>query len=160
MKQENWSVENFLNQHHIPFQKITHPALFTVEDAKQWEDTIPGSHTKNIFIKIKKWPYAMITIKAEKKLDTKIFKLQTGVKDFSFASPEDLMNQLWVSPWSVGIFWLINNPHIPLYIDQDIRSSEMAWRHPNDNTSTVVLTKKWLSDYLDIVKTTYKVIIL
>lgn len=159
------SVQNFLSDHGIPFDEVIHPALFTVEEAKEILDTLPGCHTKNIFIKVKKWPYALITLKAEKKLDTQLFKLQTGINNFSFASYEEVQEQLGVLPWSIGIFWLIGDidkhkKNIMLYIDQDIRSSEKAGRHPNINTSTIILTKWWLSDYLHSIKSNYKIIFL
>lgn len=153
-------ILTFLNKHKIPYEEYQHPALFTVEQAKAYENDIPWTHTKNIFIKEKKWPYHLITLVANKKLDTKVFKLQSGIKDFSFASPEDLMEQLKLTPGSVGIFWLINNPAIQLWIDQDVWSAESAGRHPNINTSTVILTKKWLQEYLNILAINYKIGIL
>lgn len=153
-------VLSYLSDHYISFQEFTHPALYTVEQANAREDKIPGIHCKTIFIKVKKWPYHLITIRADKKLDTKMFKMQAGVRDFSFASPEELMDQLQLSPWSVGIFWLINNPIIQLFIDHDIRKADQAGRHPNDNTSTVVISHEWLDAYLKSLKVDYKIVIL
>ena len=153
-------VHKYLSDYHISFQEFTHPALFTVEQAKEWEDTIPWTHTKNIFIRDKKGNYYLITLLAEKKLDAKIFKLQSNIKDFSFATPEQLREQLKLTPGSVGIFGLINNPSIKLYIDQDIWQSEHIGWHPNDNTATLVITKKWLSDYLTSLSIDYQIVIL
>lgn len=153
-------VTSHLDNHHIDFKIIDHPALFTVEEATEREDKIPWMHTKNIFIRDKKKNYYLITLEAHKKLDTKIFKIQAGISDFSFASPEQLLEQIHITPGSVWIFWLLNNPSIQLFIDQDIRSSSTAWWHPNDNTSTVVLTKKWFEDYLKSLSISYKIIIL
>lgn len=48
------TVQQFLTHHHITFQEFSHPPLFTVEQAKEREEKIPGMHTKNIFVKIKK----------------------------------------------------------------------------------------------------------
>lgn len=153
-------VLDYLQLHNIPFQIIDHPPLFTVEEAKDRESMIPGTHTKNIFIRDKKKNFSMITLVADKMLDTKMFKLQAGISDFSFATPEQLFEQLQITPWSVWIFWLLNNPKIQLFIDQDIRKSESAGRHPNDNTATVVLWKKWFEDYLKSSNIVYKIIIL
>ena len=90
-------IEHLKNQH-IPFQIIDHPPLFTVEEAKEREDIIPGTHTKNIFIRDKKKNFSMITLVADKMLDTKMFKLQAGISDFSFATPEQLFEQLHITP--------------------------------------------------------------
>ena len=154
------TVLDLLNQHKISFEEYKHPALFTVAEAQAYEREIPGTHTKNIFVKQKRWPFHLITLLSNKQLDAKVFKLQSGIKDFSFASPEELKEQLGVEPGSVGLFWLINNPNIKLWIDQDIRASEKSGRHPNINTSTLVLTKKWLQDYLKVLAINYKVGIL
>lgn len=153
-------VLDYLQLHNIPFQIINHPPLFTVEEAKDRENIIPGVHTKNIFIRDKKKNFSMITLVADKMLDTKMFKLQAGISDFSFATPEQLFEQLQITPWSVWIFWLLNNPKIQLFIDQDIRKSESAGRHPNDNTATVVLWKNSFEDYLKSSNIIYKIIIL
>lgn len=153
-------VTDYLQHHNISFQIIDHPPLFTVEEAKSREHKIPGTHTKNIFIRDKKKNFSMITLAAHKMLDTKMFKLQASISDFSFANPEQLYEQLQVTPWSVWIFWLLHNPNIQLYIDQDIRKSQSAGWHPNDNTATVVISKKWLEDYLKHTNIPYKVIIL
>lgn len=154
------TVTNFLQEHDVSFQVFKHPPLFTVEQAKDREDKIPWVHTKNIFIRDKKKNFFLITLLASKKLETKIFKLQAGITDFSFATSEQLMEQLQLTPWSVGIFWLINNPNIKLFIDQDIWKSEQAGRHPNDNTATVVIHKQWLVDYLQALNINYKIVIL
>lgn len=90
-----------LDSQHIDFKIIDHPAFFTVEEAVEWEDKIPGIHTKNIFIRDKKKNYYLITLEAHKKLDTKIFKIQAGISDFSFASPEQLLEQIQLTPGSV-----------------------------------------------------------
>lgn len=153
-------VHTHLSDYHISFQEFIHPALFTVEQAKEWEDKIAWTHTKNIFIRDKKGNYYLITLLAQKKLDAKMFKLQSNIKDFSFATPEQLREQLKLTPGSVGIFGLINNPSIKLYIDQDVWQSEHIGRHPNDNTATLVLTKKWLSDYLTSLSINYQIVIL
>lgn len=153
-------VEQFLLQHEIAYQIFEHPALFTVDQAKEWEDKIPWTHTKNIFIRDKKNKYYLITLLAEKKLDAKMFKLQSNIKDFSFATPEQLREQLQLTPGSVGIFGLIHNPEVKLYIDQDIWQSEHIGWHPNDNTATLVITKKWLSDYLTSLSIDYQIVIL
>ncbi len=150
----------YLSDHSIWFEEYTHPPLFTVEQASEWEDKIPGAHSKNIFIKTKKWDYNLISLAAHKKLDTKMFKLQSGVKDFSFASPEQLLEQLQLTPWSVWLFGLLNNPSIQYYIDQDLRTAPKVWRHPNDNTSTIVLDHAWLERFIEILGIKKNVIIL
>ena len=147
-----------LDKNNISYQNHSHEALFTVEQAKVIEHSIHCTHTKNLFIKSKKWQFAMITIIASKKLDSKFFREQTWFGDFSFASPENLRDQIKIKPWSVGIFGLLNNPDIKLYIDKDIRNAEFVGRHPNDNTATAVINHEWLSSYLSVLGISYDII--
>lgn len=147
-----------LDDHDITYENYDHEPLFTVEQSKDIDINIPWSHTKNLFIKDKHWNYYMISLLSHKRLDSKIFKSLTGIKDFSFASAQDLYTQIWIYPWSVGIFGLINNPSIKLYIDSQIRESSSAWRHPNDNTSTTVLQHSELERYLEICGISYDII--
>lgn len=153
-------ILDYLNNHGIDFEVFDHPPLFTVDQAKDRDDKIPWTHTKNIFIRDKKKNYYLITLCAHKKLDTKIFKLQAGITDFSFATPEQLLEQLNLTPGSVWIFWLLYNPNIKLFIDQDIWSSEQIGRHPNENTATLVTSHDWFKKYLDSLRIDYKVVIL
>lgn len=91
-------VFKHLSDYNISFTEHSHPPLFTVEQATEREDKIPGVHTKNIFIRDKKKNFTMITLLASKKLDTKVFKLQSNIKDFSFATPEELYEQIQITP--------------------------------------------------------------
>ena len=142
----------------IDYKNYTHDAFFTVEDSKSFEHNIPATHAKTLFVKNKKWNFVMITLLSHKKLDSKFFRNQSWLGDFSFASPDELRDQLRVRPWSVGIFGLINNPAIHLYIDSDIWNSEYIWRHPNDNTSTTVISSIWLCKYLKILDIKYDIL--
>lgn len=148
----------WLDDHDISYQVYHHQPIFTVEQSKDIDDSIPWSHTKNLFIKTKKWDYHMISILSDKRLDSKIFKSSTGIKDFSFATADQLYDQIGIYPWSVGIFGLINNPSIKLYIDNQIRESTHAWRHPNDNSATVVLSHDMLVKYLHTIGVSYDII--
>ena len=44
----------FLDRLGLAHQTVTHPALFTVEQSRALRGTIPGGHTKNLFLKDKK----------------------------------------------------------------------------------------------------------
>src|SRR6516165_12141784 len=44
----------FLDRLGIAHQTVTHPALFTVEQSRALRGTIPGGHTKNLFLRDKK----------------------------------------------------------------------------------------------------------
>src|SRR5262245_66196724 len=51
----------FLDRLGIAYATVTHPALFTVEQSQQLRGTIPGGHTKNLFLKDKKGALFLVT---------------------------------------------------------------------------------------------------
>jgi len=51
----------FLDRLGIAHATVTHPALFTVEQSQQLRGTIPGGHTKNLFLKDKKGALFLVT---------------------------------------------------------------------------------------------------
>ena len=51
----------FLDRLGIAHVTVTHPALFTVEQSRELRGTIPGGHTKNLFLKDKKGALFLVT---------------------------------------------------------------------------------------------------
>lgn len=100
----------------------------------------------------------MITLLAHKKLDGKVFRAQSGIKEFSFGNPEQLWNELKVTPGSVGIFGLLNNTKLTLYLDKEIWNANQFGRHPNDNTITLVINKEGLVKYIELLDIDLKII--
>jgi len=41
----------FLDRLEVPYSTVSHPPLFTVEQSRELRGTIPGGHTKNLFLK-------------------------------------------------------------------------------------------------------------
>jgi hypothetical protein len=69
----------------------------------------------------------------------------------TFASPEEMKELLHLTPWSVSIFWLIHKPkNLHLYLDNDLRESDLVWRHPNRNDATIIITHETLVTFFDI----------
>lgn len=148
----------WLDENEIHYDLYLHDPIYTVEESKNIHIHIPWSHTKNLFLRDKKWAYYLVTMIADKKLDGKNFKSLTGIKDFSFANADQLYEKISIRPGLVSIFWLINNPSIILYIDEDIWDSDYVWRHPNDNTATIVINHDMFIKYLKISWITYDII--
>lgn len=59
----------------------------------------------------------------------------------------------------MSIFGLIHKPeNLTLYLDKDLRESELIGRHPNRNDATIVISHEMLVKYLDRVGVGMKVI--
>ncbi|NQV88079.1 MAG: prolyl-tRNA synthetase associated domain-containing protein [Parcubacteria group bacterium] len=136
------SVFKLLDSLEIEYTVYEHPAVFTVNEARQCEIELDFGETKNLFLRNKKGDkHFLVVIEALKQLDLKKLGNKIGEKNISFASPERLLKHLGLTPGSVSPFGLINNidKNVVLIIDQDLLKNEMLGFHPNINTRTIVL---------------------
>lgn len=136
-------VLDFLHTHDIEHTRHDHDPIHTVEDAQRLANDIPGTHSKNLFLTDKK-DYYLVSIHYKKKADMKMLRDILETKKLSFARPEQLEEQLSLTPGSVGIFGMLNaikegNKLPNVLIDESLREADHVGRHPNDNSATVVL---------------------
>src|ERR1044072_9949058 len=83
----------FLDRQGIPHQTATHAPLFTVEQSQALRGTIPGGHTKNLFLKDKKDAGFLVVAPEEGSVDLK--KLHHNLRDGRVAvASGDLMLEL------------------------------------------------------------------
>src|SRR5258707_12181680 len=81
----------FLDRLGIAHVTVTHPALFTVEQSQQLRGTIPGGHTKNLFLKDKKGALLLVTALEDAVIELKSLHRRLAASGrFSFG-PADLM---------------------------------------------------------------------
>lgn len=146
------NLKIYLAKHNIEYQIYTHKAVFTVEQSSSIKQKIPGKHTKCLFLKDSRNQFYIIAIEANKRLDTKSLKKKLKIKKLNFGSPEELKQQLNLTPGSVSIFGLIYNPSVYLIIDSDLYKAAKVSFHPNINTSTLVLNHDSLEKFLSTLK--------
>ena len=81
----------FLDRLGIAHATVTHPPLFTVEQSRQLRGTIPGGHTKNLFLKDKKGALFLVTALEDAVIELKSLHRRLAASGrFSFG-PADLM---------------------------------------------------------------------
>lgn len=150
MKNFDQQLLSFFSTNNIRFDYHEHVPVFTVEESEDIKHTIPGTHTKNLFLTDKKWGFYLVSIEANKRFPIKLFRKQLGTKELSFASAEQLYEKLHLTPWSVSLFWLIYDlpPSVHVFIDQDLRNAPHVWRHPNRNDATIVLDHEMIEVFL------------
>lgn len=113
----------------------------------------PECDAKNLFVRDdKKREYFLITVKGNKRVDLKEFRKSHGIRPLSFASAEDLMNFLKLTPGSVTPLGLLNDADrkVKFFLDKDfLEPPGLVGIHPNENTATV-----WLktADLLKLIK--------
>ena len=100
----------FLNDHGVDYEIIEHKAVFNMEELNAIELPYPDWDAKNLFVRDdKKKNYYLITVKGDKRVDLKEFRKKHGLRVLSFASADDLMRFMGLTPGSVTPLGLLND---------------------------------------------------
>jgi Ala-tRNA(Pro) deacylase len=83
----------------IAHSTIRHPPLFTVEQSRALRGQIPGGHTKNLFLRDKKYELYLVVAEEDAAIDLKgLHRLLDAHGRFSFGSADLLREVLGVEP--------------------------------------------------------------
>ena len=127
----------------IETETVHHDAVFTVEESSKAEITLPGAHTKNLFLKDAKGRLFLVIADHQTAIDLKALPSAISSKRLSFGKPELLMNVLGVTPGSVTAFAVINDTEqqVTVIIDANLLNFESINCHPlqNDATTNIAL---------------------
>lgn len=137
-KQETY---RYLDQHGISYEVTEHPAVFNMEELQEISLPYPQWDAKNLFVRDdKKQNYYLITVAGDRRVDLKQFRKQEGLRNLSFAKPEELAEFLKLTPGSVTPLGLLEdqNCRVTFYLDRYFEG-HLIGVHPNDNTATVWL---------------------
>lgn len=136
----------------IPHTTITHPPLFTVEQARDLRGKVPGGHTKNLFLRDKKSTLYLMVALEDALIDLKgLHRLLRASGRFSFGSA-DLLREVWgVQPGSVTPFGAINDTEgrVTVVLDAAMMEHELLNYHPLDNTMTTSIKRDDLVKFLE-----------
>ena len=133
-----------LDRLQIAVTTVDHPPLFTVQESQALRGTIPGAHTKNLFLKDKKGRYFLLTVAEDAEVDLKsVHKVIGASGRVSFGSSERLMELLGVSPGSVTVFGLINDADgaVTMVIDAALMENATINAHPLSNDATTSIAR-------------------
>lgn len=151
---------HFLNDWGIPYQKFSHPAVFTCEESDRLCPPMPGAHTKQLLMRDKrKRHYVLAVVMHDKTVDTKVLGEALGTGRLSFASPPDLKRILNVDPGSVTLFGLIfDTEHkVEVIVDEDAWVISQFRFHPLVNTATLVIDRMGFEKFLEKTGHAFKV---
>ncbi|HEY1630569.1 MAG TPA: prolyl-tRNA synthetase associated domain-containing protein [Rhizomicrobium sp.] len=125
----------------IAHRTYEHIPVFTVEESSGVCASIPGVHTKNLFLKDNKGGLWLVVVRAELRVDMKALSIALGSPRFSFGSAELLIETLGVPPGSVTPFSLINDTggKVRAVFDRAMLEGDPLNFHPlrNDRTTAV-----------------------
>jgi len=123
----------------IPAETVEHHAVFTVAESRSVKASIPGAHTKNLFLKDKKGRLFLITARDETRIDLKRTHEAIGASGrLSFGSAEQLRETLGIEPGSVTPLAVVNDRagQVTMILDANLEGRERVNVHPLVNTMT------------------------
>lgn len=132
-------IYHYLKEQKIEHQITEHKAVFNMEEMDSIELPYPEWNAKNLFVRDdKKRNYYLITVKGDKRVDLKGFRKQHGLRALSFASAEDLLDIMKLTPGSVTPLGILNDTEhrIHFFLDTEFAGNKIGV-HPNDNTATI-----------------------
>jgi Ala-tRNA(Pro) deacylase len=144
---------NRLASHAISFQRYDHAPVYTVAQANMLLPDLPGSATKNLFLRDRKGRrHFLLVCRDDLRLKLDELAELVGVSKLSLASPERLKAYLKIDPGSVSILALINDEdkQVELLIEKEIWESDSLQAHPLVNTATLVIPKKGIEKFLSL----------
>lgn len=100
----------FLDELGIAHQTVDHAPVFTVAEAKLLRGSLPGGHSKSLFLKNKKGHMWLVVVPEDQVVDLRVLAESLGAKRLSFGSPDRLMAHLGVIPGAVTPFAAVNDP--------------------------------------------------
>lgn len=135
----------------IAHQTVRHPPLFTVEQSRALRGQIPGGHTKNLFLRDRKYTLTLVVALEDAEIDLKSLHRRLGAAGrFSFGSA-DLLRETWgVEPGAVTPFGAINDTEgrVNVVLDAAMMEHETLNYHPLVNTMTTSIARDDLVKFL------------
>ncbi len=129
---------------------VDHPPLFTVEESRRLRGQIPGTHTKNLFLKCKKGSLWLVVALEDAGIDLKRLHQTLGSGRLSFGSAALLQSVLGVPPGSVTPFAMINDAErrVTIVLDAELMRHDCLNFHPLENTATTSIARDDLLTFL------------
>jgi Ala-tRNA(Pro) deacylase len=142
----------FLDRLSIAHVTVTHPPLFTVEQSRELRGTIPGGHTKNLFLKDRKGALFLVTTLEDAMIELRsLHRRLCASGRFSFASAELLRATLGIEPGAVTPFAAMNDrdQRVSVVLDATLMRHETINCHPLVNTMTTSIARADLLRFLE-----------
>jgi Ala-tRNA(Pro) deacylase len=141
----------YLDQLGIAHTSFAHAPLFTVEQSRALRGSVPGGHTKNLFLRDKRGALFLVTALEDAAIDLKGLHRLLGCGRLSFGSA-DLLREVWgVEPGSVTPFGAVNDGagRVTVVLEEALMRHAVINCHPLVNTMTTAIAADDLIRFLD-----------
>jgi Ala-tRNA(Pro) deacylase len=136
----------------ITHTTVSHPPLFTVEQSQSLRGSIPGGHTKNLFLRDKKGALFLVTALEDAAIELKSLHRRLGASGrFSFGSAELMRETLGIEPGAVTPFAAVNDHahRVTVVLDAALMRHDTINCHPLVNTMTTSIGRDDLVRFLE-----------
>jgi Ala-tRNA(Pro) deacylase len=137
-------VLDLLSSLGIKYNKFDHLAVYTCDEAREFQTLTNSARTKNLFlVGEKSRNFYLYILECEAKADLKKLAAKLGESRLTFAKEPDLLHFLGLTPGSVSPFGLIRDTkhQVQVVINTNLKKYSWLSFHPNTNTATVEI--KW-----------------
>lgn len=127
-----------------------HPAVFSVGESEDLKAALPGTHTKNLFLKDAKEQLWLVSAEAHAAIDLKRLHTVIGAARLSFGSAPLMAATLGVAPGSVTAFGLVNDTagRVRFVLDRTLAEAALVNFHPLTNTATTAISRDGFRRFL------------
>ncbi len=135
----------------VAFTRADHAPAETMEACEAVEAALDVTICKNLFLtNSKRDRLYLLVMPGGKQLVTRELSKKIGSTRLSFATPENMLEYLDVTPGSVSILGLMNDSDldVTLLFDRELISLEYFGCHPCKNTSTLKFSTADLTEKL------------
>jgi Ala-tRNA(Pro) deacylase len=131
-------------------QTLDHRPVFTVEEGADIKAALPGGHTKNLFLKDKDGAFFLVCALGQTQVRLNQLHKTLDCARLSFGSEAHLLEYLGVTPGSVTLFALINDPaqKVTLVLDEALLAAEPINFHPLKNDATTAVSQADLAVFI------------
>ena len=143
------AVYDFLDGLGIPYTRLDHEAIFTMEGCREAGELLGISLCKNLFLcNAQRTRFYLLLMPGKKRFVTREFCAQIHSPRLSFGSPELLERTLDLTPGSVSILGLMNDSEkqVQLAIDREVYEEPYFGCHPCINTSSLKMESREIWD--------------
>jgi Ala-tRNA(Pro) deacylase len=136
----------------IPARTLHHPPVFTVAEARGLRGELPGTHSKNLFLRAARGEgFFLAVLEEARQVSVNALARAAGWPRVSMASAEELRATLGVEPGSVTPLGLVNAPpgSVRVVLDAALACAPgLVWFHPLVNTASTGLAPSDLLRFL------------
>lgn len=150
----------FLDELDIAHRTVEHEATFTVAEGRDLKSSLPGGHSKNLFMKDKDGTLVLISAWAENALKLNALHRRIGTRRLSFTDGDLLLEILGVPPGSVTPFALMNDKSasVRFLADEALVGFDLVNFHPLVNTATTAIKSADLPRFVEATGHSYETV--